>query len=160
MLFSPKDEQEVADYVARHLREDLRDGGIVVNREVQISRGIGDGTGQRTDVYVDAINQGKLESGYDELHMITEVIGNWNAGLSTAMETQLHDRYLKKSQCSNGLYLVARFESPKWIDSDSRKRSCPQKSLTELREQFSKQAAELSKDGDRIRSYVLDTSLS
>ena len=51
----PKDEQDVADYVTRHLDEDLRGRGIIVNREVQIRKGIGKGTGQRTDIHVDAV---------------------------------------------------------------------------------------------------------
>src|SRR5262249_23587127 len=54
----PKDEQDVADYVARHLDEDLRGRGIIVNREVQIRKGIGARTGQRTDIHVDAVVPG------------------------------------------------------------------------------------------------------
>src|SRR5262249_15240827 len=115
---SPKDEQEVADYVARHLREDLRGRGIIVNREVQISRGIGNRTGQRTDIHVDATTPDEQKGSYDWIYAIIEVKGNWNQGLRDAMETQLRDRYLKEKRCMNGLYLVAWFTCAKWDDAD------------------------------------------
>ena len=158
--FSPKDEQEVADYVARHLDEDLRRRGIIVNREVQIRRGVGDGTGQRTDIHVDAVAPGGPNWDYDRISAIVEVKGNWNAELLSAIETQLRDRYLKENRCKNGLYLVAWFSCAKWTEADARKKQCPRMSLSEAREFFSRQATELSKDGYWIRSYVLDVALS
>jgi hypothetical protein len=158
--FSPKDEQEVADYIVRHFRDDLRGRGIIVNREVQIRRGIGDGTGQRTDIYVDAVALGQEDGNFDHICTIVEVKGNWNAELYTAMETQLRDRYLKESYCISGLYLVAWFASTKWSSTDSRKRQCPGTPLPDARDSFSRQAASLSSNGLYIRSYVLDASLS
>ncbi len=160
MDFPPKTSQRVADRIVRHFREDLRERGIVVNREVQIRRGIGDRTGQRVDIYADAITQVRPGAIYGQIHTITEVKGNWNKELRTAMEAPLRDRYLERNPCRNGLYLVAWFASPKWSDSDSRKRTCPRISLNEAQEAFAHQADELSKDGCRIRSYVLDVTLS
>jgi hypothetical protein len=157
---SPKDEQEVADYVVRHLRVDLRDRGIVVNREVQIRRGIGGRTGQRTDIHVDAVSPGERDGDGDMIYAIVEVKGNWNAELRSAMKTQLLDRYLKEIGSPYGLYLVAWFACAKWTDGDSRKKQCSPMQLPEAREFFSQQAIELSKDGSFIRSYVLDSSLS
>ena len=158
--FSPKDEEEVADYVVRHLRDDLRDRGIIVNREVQIRRGIGGGTGQRTDIHVDAVAPGKDGDSSDHICTIVEVKGNWNSELSSAMETQLRDRYLKDNHCSNGLYLVAWFSCTKWSDADPRKRTCSPMSLPDARDSFSQQASALSTGGFWVRSYVLDASLS
>jgi hypothetical protein len=54
----PKDEEDLSDYVTRHLDEDIQHRGIVVNREVQVRRGIGSGTGQFTDIHVDAVVPG------------------------------------------------------------------------------------------------------
>jgi hypothetical protein len=156
----PKDEQDVADYVTRHLDEDLRGHGIIVNREVQIRKGIGEGTGQRTDIHVDAIVPGGQDGNDDRIYAIVEVKGNWNAELLSAMETQLRDRYLKQNRCRNGLYLVAWFTCTKWIEPDPRRKQRPRMSLTEAQESFSRQATQLSKDGYWIRSYVLDVSLS
>jgi hypothetical protein len=158
--FSPRDEQEVADYVTRHLDDDLRERGIIVNREVQIKRGIGEGTGQRTDIHVDAVVPGGQSDCCDRIYAIVEVKGNWNVELLTAMESQLHHRYLREKRCRNGLYLVAWFTSTKWIDADPRRKHRSRLSLIEAQESFSHQADELSKDGYWIRSYVLDASLS
>jgi hypothetical protein len=157
---SPKDEQEVADRVVRHLREDLKGRGIIVNREVQIRRGIGGGTGQRTDIHVDAVSPGARDGDGDMIYAIVEVKGNWNAELRSAMKTQLLDRYLKEIGSPYGLYLVAWFACAKWTDGDSRKKKCPSMPLPEAREFFSQQAIDLSKGGSFIRSYILDSSLS
>ena len=157
---SPKDEGEVADRVVRYLREDLKGRGIIVNREVQIRRGIGGRTGQRTDIHVDAVSPGKRDGDGDTIYAIVEVKGNWNAELLSAMKTQLLDRYLKEIGSPYGLYLVAWFACAKWNDGDSRKTKCSPMQLSEAREFFSRQAIELSKDGSFIRSYVLDLLLS
>jgi hypothetical protein len=51
----PKEEEDVSDYVVRHLREDLAQRNIVFNREVQIRRGRrGEMPGQNTDIHLDA----------------------------------------------------------------------------------------------------------
>ena len=42
--FRPVDENAYSDYVKRHLERDLKYGGIIVNREVEIRRGEGSGT--------------------------------------------------------------------------------------------------------------------
>lgn len=158
--YSPKDEQEVADYITRHLDEDLRGRGIIVNREVQIRRGIGEGTGQRTDIHIDAVVPGGRSGNYDRIYAIIEVKGNWNAELLSAMETQLRDRYLKENRCRNGVYLIAWFTCAKWSEADARRKQCSRMSLPEAQSFLSQQANELSKDDYWIRSYVLDVSLS
>jgi len=145
--FSPKDEQEVADYVTRHLGEDLHRRGIIVNREAQIRRGTGVGTGQRTDIHVDAVMAAEPEGNVGRTYAIVEVKGNWNGELSSAMETQLRDRYLNENRCKDGVYLIAWFACPKWSETDSRRTKCPQVPLSEARESFSKQPSELSRDG-------------
>jgi hypothetical protein len=158
--FSPKNEEEVADYIVRHLRADLRGRGIIVNREVQIRKGIGGGTGQRTDIHVDAVAPEEGNGNSDQVCAILEVKGNWNAELSSAMETQLRDRYLKQFRCVTGLYLVAWFSCTKWSDADSRKQHLSPMSLPDARDYFSQQATALSTGGFWVRSYVLDASLS
>jgi predicted NACHT family NTPase len=158
--FSPKDEQEVADYVARHLRQDLAGRGIIINREVQIRRGIGNRTGQLTDIHIDTVMPNERDRDSERIYAIVEVKGNWNAELLTAMQSQLRDRYLKENGSWNGLYLIAWFACPKWCVDDPRKKQCSSLPLSDARAFFSKQATELSKDGTCIRSYVLDASLS
>jgi hypothetical protein len=156
----PKDEQDLSDYVVRHLREDLRDRGVIVNREVQIRRGRGDGSGQSTDIHVDAVVPGSKRGCYESIHAIVETKGNWHPELFQAMETQLRGRYLKDNRCKDGIYLVGWFSCTKWADSDPRKKECPRISLSEAKERFSQQAIALSMDGYNISSYVLDVSLT
>lgn len=156
----PKDEQDLADYVARHLNEDLKSRGVIVNREVQIRRGTGDGTGQRTDIHVDAIIPGAQLGNYERTYVIVEVKGNWNIELLTAMETQLRDRYLKENKFRDGIYLVGRFSSTKWSDTDRRKKQCSGITLAEAKKLLEQQAKDLSTEGAQIKSYVLDISLS
>jgi len=157
--FSPKDEQDLSSYLARHLRDDLSGRGVIVNREVQIRRGIGDGTGQSTDIHVDATIPGRSAGSYERTYVIIEVKGNWHRELRSAMETQLRDRYLKNNACRNGIYLVGWFSCESWSDEDSRKWQCPKHSFPEAQKEFDQQAADLSKDGYLIRACVLDLSL-
>jgi hypothetical protein len=157
--FWPKDEEDLSDYSTRHFRDDLKGRGIIVNREVQIRRGVGGGTGQSIDIHVDATIPGAEPDTYERTYVIIEVKGNWNAQLEVAMQNQLRDRYLKENGCRNGIYLVGWFSCSKWDGKDGRKRQCPDMSLVAAREFFSDQAAQLSHSGYLIRSYILDASL-
>lgn len=156
--YKPKDEGRFSDHIKRHLEEDLNQRGIIVNREVQIRRGVGAGTGERTDIRVDAVTQSQGEV-YDSVTVIIEVKGCWNDELNHAMKTQLVDRYLKDNRCQHGLYLVGWFNCAQWDDSDSRKRRAPKISLDEAKECFDVQAQELSLGDRKIRALVLNTAL-
>ena len=157
--YKPRDEEDLSDYVAAHLNEDLRDRAVIVNREVQIRRGPR-GSSQSTDIHVDAAVASARADGYQRLSLIIEVKGNWHDELLTAMRTQLRDRYLKDSRCLNGLYLVGWFSSPRWDEKDYRKREIPDMSLEDSRSFFLRQARDLSTDGYGIESYVLNLSLA
>jgi hypothetical protein len=157
--FWPKDELALSDHIARHLRDDLSERGIIVNREVQIRRGRGGSTGQITDIHVDATVQGRKRCTYERTSVIVEVKGNWHRELDSAMQTQLRDRYLKDNSCKNGIYLVGWFACDRWRDADGRKKDCPHILATEAQRQFSQQAADLSEGGYLIRAYVLDLRL-
>jgi hypothetical protein len=155
----PKDEEDLSDYVARHLDDDIQRRGVVVNREVQIRRGVGDGTGQFTDIHVDAVVAGVRQGTYARLYVLIESKGNWNRELFENMETQLRDRYLRNNRCQSGIYLVGWFSSPKWKEDDPKKKQCSRVSVEEARQRLSQQALRLSKEGFDIRSYVLDVPL-
>jgi predicted NACHT family NTPase len=155
--YCPKDEPALSGYVARHLAADLRDRGIVVNREVQIR------LGEFTDIHVDAIAPG---AGNEPAHIITAIIetkGCWNRGLDTNMEGQLVGRYLTNHQCPNGIYLVGWFNCERWDAGDYRKSDAPAYHFADARERFQQQAAALAQAGSIpgliLRSYVLDASL-
>ena len=157
--YRPVDENAFSDYVKRHLDSELREGGIIINREVEIRRGEGSGTGERTDIHVKAIvksDQGKIS---DVVTVIIETKSCWDKELDTAMKSQLSDRYLRENQCDHGLYLVGWFNCEQWNDNDYRKKRAPKKTLQEMKEQFDNQAAELSGTEKSIRAFVMKTAL-
>jgi predicted NACHT family NTPase len=159
-VYQPRDENRMSDYVKRHLDEDLRARGIIANREVQIRRGSGPFKGQETDIHIDAITKNANGEIADQITAIVETKGCWNRDLDTAMETQLKNRYLKDHHSPFGLYLVGWFNCSQWTDTDHRKRRSPKKSLDEAREKFNDQATSLSGDGNQLRAFVLDASLT
>jgi hypothetical protein len=149
--WTPKEETFISDHVARHLESDLKNRGVVVNREVQIRRG------QETDIHIVAIAE-KRDGSIDQVRVITEVKGCWNPEVKSAMQAQLRDRYLRENQCGHGLYLVAWFLCDKWRD-ESRKKKTPQWTLEEAQRFFEHQASDLSMPGEILRAVVLDTRL-
>jgi hypothetical protein len=164
-VFRPRDEEHLSDTVARHLREELRERGIVANREVQIRRGIvpgaaGGQAGERTDIRVDAAAPPPGRRDADILTAIVEVKGSWHREVQTAMQTQLVDRYLLENRCQTGLYLVGWFQSPGWDAADPRQRQNPWGTIEEARTELETQAAQLTQEGVRqIRAYTLDCAL-
>lgn len=152
-IYTPKDENEFSDYVKRRLNEDLKERGIIVNREVEIRRG------ERTDIYIDAVMQNQCKEVYDSITVIIEVKGCWHPDLNHAMKTQLMDRYLKDNRCQYGLYLVGWFNCVQWEDNDYRKKRSQNISVDEARKQFDKQATELSQQCTRIKTFVINTAL-
>jgi len=149
---TPKNEEDLSDYIARHLRRDLTDRGIVANREVQI-RPI-----EKTDIKVDALRGKNQTASGGVVSVILEVKGCWNPELTTAMETQLKNRYMAENDCTHGLYVVGWFLSDQWDKSDYRKAKVPSWSLREARDCFEHQARELSDDAAQIRAFVLNAS--
>jgi hypothetical protein len=155
--YCPKDEPALSGYVARHLAADLRDRGLVVNREVQIR------LGEFTDIHVDAVAPGRGNEPAYVITAIIEVKGCWNRELDTAMEEQLVGRYLTNHQCPNGLYLVGWFNCDRWDADDYRRSASPAYSVADARERFQRQAAALVQAGRipclALRSFVLNAAL-
>jgi predicted NACHT family NTPase len=151
----PKDENMFSDYVIAFLNKDLKQKGIILNREVRIHRG------QRTDIHVDAVTQAAPGEPYDSITVIIECKGCWNPGLYDAMKDQLVGMYLKDNHCQHGLYLVGWFNCGNWSEEDGRKKQawklCP--TIDHTRQRLTEFAADLSKDSIRIKSVVFDASL-
>lgn len=156
-LFRPVDEKDFSDHVARHLRDDLVDQGVVVNREVEIRRG------DITDIHVDAVVKGDGEESKRSITVIIEVKGCWNKKLFTEMKDQLVDRYMKDNRCQHGLYLVGWFHSEKWNSADGRsKRHAKKKrqmTVVKAQDFFDRQAEEISTGATTAMAFVLDASL-
>jgi len=156
----PKQEEDISDYIARFLKRDLSERGIVLNREVQIRRGRrGEMPGQSTDIHVDALMpEQSAESHYGPVSVVIEVKGTWNDGLMTDMESQLRDRYLRNSGCRTGLYVAAHFQAQQWRAEDSRKAKSERWDVNDLSGRLAEQAKALS-GSVTIRAVVLDANL-
>ena len=154
----PVDENDLSNYIKRHLETDLLDCGIVALREVEIRRGY-DAEGERTDIYIAAAVPALRAGTFETVRVIIEVKGCWHADLKTAMESQLKNRYLRNNDCEHGIYLVGWFECPAWSKADSRRGRTPGWNVTEANGFFEKQAAALSDAGNEIVACVLDASL-
>ncbi len=158
-VFRPKDEPALSDYIKLHLERDIRGRGIVVNREVQIRRGVGSSPGEQTDIHVDAVILGPGSGTYDRISAIVEVKGCWNRELMDAMQTQLAERYLKEHRCPFGLYVVGWFACDQWDDDDYRKGQTPTVTLQAAQDCFDRQARELSSGLRHIKAFVLNAAL-
>ena len=153
--YRPKDEPALADYIKRHLKDDLATKGVVVGREVEIRRGEGSRPGERTDIYVSASTSVPDE---ESAETIIEVKGCWNVGLNTAMKSQLVNRYLKDNQCHHGLYLVGWFQCSEWDQSDWRYNRCSS-GIIGTKDTLEAKAAGLSTGGIKVKAMVLDLAL-
>lgn len=162
-VYRPKDENTFSEYVKLHLGEDLKQRGIIANREVEIRRRQGPkgvaAPGERTDIQVNAVVRKPNGQVYDSVTVIIEVKGCWNHELDDAMESQLLNRYLKDNSCQHGLYLVGWFNCEQWDSSDTRKKKAIKLSLEKARERFEAQATELSQESVKVRAVVLNTAL-
>jgi hypothetical protein len=155
----PVEVADLANRVARHLRDELEERGIIVNREVKIRRGLPGLEGQQTDIYVDVLTPLAAATERMRLSVVVEAKGCWNKEVLTAMQAQLADRYLRDNACDHGLYLVGWFLDDGW-DTTDRRRGDAQRllpgGLEAARRSFDDQATTLSRYGKTIRAFVLD----
>jgi hypothetical protein len=147
--FEPHDEAFLSNEIARWLRDDLNQRGIVIGREVQPRRG------QRTDIYVDAVAREDSSLSVRTVTVVIEVKGCWNAEVRTAVDTQLVGDYLRPNGLTHGIYLVGWFVCASWEK--------PQNKLTsttlELAEQEIAQlvsAYDGKANPERVTGVVLD----
>jgi hypothetical protein len=157
-VWQPKEELDISDWVKDCLTLSLAGTRIVVNREVQITRGAGNSApGELADIKVDATSHDEPPN---PLEVIVETKGCWNPGLRKDMEKQLAHRYLNTGDSRHGVYLVGWFNWQEWADGESqhhrRARACRNGSKAELEEMLSAQANNLKRQGFSIVPIVLD----
>lgn len=129
--------------------------GAIVNREVQIRRNRPSGIGERTDLLVDAAPVGGPDTG--RLSLPIEVKGAWNDELRTAMRDQLVERYMRDTAASDGIYVVAWPDLESWTDvTDTRRPVLASLERKVVEAELAAQAAELARDGARVRVVHLD----
>jgi hypothetical protein len=153
------DEEAFSNYVKRHLHDDLEGRGIIVNREVVISRGEGASRGERTDVQVDAVVRDSRVEEHKTVTIIVEAKGCWHRRLYKEMEVQLANRYLRNNGFKYGLYLVGWFNCPQWDLQDSRQKTAARRNMVETQKRLETRASELSEGDLHIRAVILNTAL-
>ncbi|WP_319135086.1 NACHT domain-containing protein [Streptomyces europaeiscabiei] len=159
----PKDENLVSDYLAYALRRDLVEGGILINREVQVYRNI-KGAGDRIDLLLQAPTAAATHSSPQRqeesvAQVAIEVKGNWHDKIKTAMQTQLADDYLAALGTRNGIYLIAFFPTDQWTAKE-RKRPAARQTPAGLKETYDAQAAQLNESRNlNVRAFVLDCTI-
>lgn len=115
--WSPKDEENISDCLARHLERDLRLYNIHAARESELRQGTGAAAGDEPDLVVTAPT---AAGNGEKLTVVVEVKGTWNLETVSAMEKQLLDRYLRSARC--GIYVAGHFNCASWTDADYRKK--------------------------------------
>lgn len=158
-IFRPKSENRLSDFVKLHLIRDIKDQGLIINREVEIRPTIGSTPGEETDITVDAARKNPITGTQSIISVIIETKCCWNNAVDTAMRAQLVDRYLSENQCKYGLYLVGWYRCTQWDDEDYRKNRCKYGSIDEARRTLNEQADQVSKNGIKIKAVTMDLSL-
>lgn len=144
----PKSEDRLTDFVKFFLEIDLPT--FVIDREVQIRNLKEHGIGERTDLKIEAKDQDGRS-----ISVIIESKGCWNPELMTAMQSQLHDRYLKLDGEACGIYLVGWFLCDRW---DSKSDYAFKGTKGELHAELAKQASSIPSEGRRLSAFVLDAT--
>ena len=154
--YLPKSETILSNLLKRHLSYDLKEQGLIFNREVVVFDKQGGIPGERIDIKVDGP---RVNNRRERLKAYIEVKGCWNPNLDNDMQEQLVKRYMINRQCKNGIFVIGWYKCPQWtVEKDSRKP--PKYSLEEARNKFRKQAEMLSiKYNVNLKAIVLDFSL-
>lgn len=153
---TPKDENSLSDFVKVHLKRYLEN--VIVNREVEIRGRRGIVPGEEPDILVQTFKGVPQNSPIEKLSLIIEIKCCWHKEFTSAMQTQLLERYLKNNQCKYGLYLAGWYLCDSWDKSDYRFKDTKKLKMEkeEINAILDKQAIELSQGGILIKSFVLD----
>lgn len=115
-VWSPKDENNFSDCLARFVTEDLREHGVIAVRESETRQQTGAEQGDEPDLVVFAPSAAQSNV---TLRVVVEVKCAWNPDVLPSMRDQLHDRYLREGGC--GIYVTAYFTCPSWTGADPRR---------------------------------------
>jgi hypothetical protein len=160
-FWCPKDEMNLSNCLKRFLEHDLKERGVLADREVQICPRRGEDPAQLVDILVRAIPF--LEDGRpgSAVSVVVEVKCAWNEGVLLDMARQLYERYLKNSEMHFGIYAVAYFFCNAWNwQPDARKNAGESRTEIDiLRGSLSTQATSLTSSQKLVESLVIDARL-
>ncbi len=147
----PKSEDRLSDFVLQHLRRALK--SAVIDREVQVRNIQESGIPERTDIKIEA-----LAEGLPPIVLIIETKGCWNDELTTAMQSQLKERYLLRLGARHGLYLVGWYACDFWQGQVDKRRRCERAASdpADLQNKLTEMVISHSDQEFRLRAFVLD----
>ncbi|MDB6066258.1 MAG: hypothetical protein JWR26_2466 [Pedosphaera sp.] len=147
--FKPHDEAFLSNEIARWLRDDLNQRGIIIGREVQARRG------QRTDIWVEAVARNRGDASIQTVTVVIEVKGCWNAEVQTAVDSQLVGDYLRPNGLTHGIYIIGWFICAAWKNQKSKLVS---QTLALAREEIAQltSAYDGKNNLEQVRGVVLD----
>lgn len=137
----PKPEAAFSAYLAHELSLRLTGRGIAVNREILVQPTNAYGSGDHTDITVEAPERhGSNEPMPLPAKIVVEIKGAWNEDVKDAQATQLAGRYLPEAHTDMGAYVVGWYPLEQWTAANDRRRARarrhePRQLAEQLREQ-------------------------
>ncbi len=146
--YIPLDEPEFMIRLGWHLSRFLK--GVSLRHEVELNHRFGTVEGSEADI------QAIVQTGSQDISVVIEGKGIWHAEVETAIETQLHDRYLTGSATFTGIYVVGAFRGDLWLTADSRRATAEKRDPDQLRQYLSAEAGRLSQPPKAIHARVIN----
>lgn len=146
-----RDENFLSDVLRFYLDRDLRRLEVLIKREVEIRKSIGVGTGQRTDLYIDAFLRDKTGDKTEVVTVVIEVKLAKNKETETALEEQLLP-YLADQPYKHGIYLIG------WHYGEYDTLPASKKDLPTIHQLLKIQTASVTNNYS-IRTLILDIRL-
>lgn len=147
----PKGEDEMSDYLANRLQDQLVGRDVVVNREVQVRRAKPTGRPRQVDIQVDAV------VGNDKMSIPIEVKGSWHDHVEAALTDQLADQYMADLG-PHGVYVVMFPDVASWSGTGSRRARAARRVRAKIVKRLTSDAADLVARGLNVRVVGLDLS--
>ena len=154
--WAPKDENNLSDCLARHLRSDLAVHKVTAVRESELRQQTGDAPGDLPDIVVYAPS---AVVGGGNLKVVMEVKGAWYPKVVSTITDQLHDRYMRDARC--GIHVTAYFTCPSWTGDDWRRdASLSRRPFAEAQQELQAAVAQLrTTTSKRVEVVVLDARI-
>jgi len=146
-----RDENFLSDVLRLYLAKDLRRPEVLIKREVEIRKSIGKGTGQRTDLFIDAFTRDAQGEKTEVVTVVIEVKLAKNKETETALAGQLIP-YLADQSYKHGIYLIG------WHYGERDPRPTGKKDLVALHRLLQQQMT-LVPAAYAIRTLIMDIRL-
>jgi hypothetical protein len=146
-----RSENFFSNVLRQHFRQDLQRANLLIKRELEIRPSLGAGTGQRTDIFVEAFTRGPANEKLAVITVVVEVKLSGNAESETGLATQLRG-YLADQSYQHGIFLVG------WHFGQFGRKPTARLGQSELLAQLNQQAAALAPNY-HIKAKILDIRL-